>query len=153
MLVILQKDIKKLGVKSKVHKVRAGYARNYLIPFGYAVPANEANMAKLEKNRKEIEKNNAEILHKARKLAESMKNVSLSVMCKANSVDGKLFGSVTARDVVRELEKYNVVISSKDVILPVIKKIGDYVVEIILHPEIALKLPLLVRPIKDDSSL
>ncbi|MBQ4874834.1 MAG: 50S ribosomal protein L9 [Rickettsiaceae bacterium H1] len=153
MFVILQENIKKLGIKGAVVKVKGGYGRNYLLPEKKAIMATKENLAELEKNKAKLEKENAKELDSAKKIAESIRDVSLSISCKANTTDGKLFGSITSRDIVKELEKLKVKISSKDVFLPQIKYIGDYVVQVMLHPEIVLKLPLLVKHIENDTKV
>ena len=153
MLVILQENIKKLGVKGSVVKVKAGYGRNYLLPQKKVLAATKANLAVLEKNKAILKKQNIEELEKAKKVAESLKNLSLSISHKANLSTGKLFGSIMPRDIVEEIEKSKIKISTKEISLPQIKQIGDYIVEIALHPQVILKLPLSVKAIKDDTSV
>lgn len=145
MLVILKKNVRKLGIKGAVVKVKGGYARNYLIPHKEAVAANEANMLELKKNQAILDQQNIELLKKAQLLAETNKELTLSVVRKANVLDGKLFGSIMVRDIVQELSKHNIDVGIKDVVLPQIKYIGDYHVEVSLHPDVALKIPLSVQ--------
>ena len=75
----------------------------------------------------------------------------LTIACKANATDGKLFGSVTVRDIVKELSKSGFDIASKDIAIDPIKKTGDYNIKIALHPEVTVQVPLSVVPLQDDS--
>lgn len=153
MFIILKENIRKLGVTGDLVKVNGGYARNYLIPEKKAVIANDANRAELKRNKVLIEEKNAELLVNAKKVAESMKGISLVVECKANPMDGKLFGSVNSRDIVKDLKSRGINIAPRDIVMGQIKKTGEYTIEVAVHTEVIVKLPLEVKPIKDDSSL
>ena len=151
--VILLENVKKLGIRGSVVNVKRGYARNALIPQKQAVYANAANMAELQKNMAIIEKKNAESLMQAKEKASLIEKIKLSIACKANATDGKLFGSVTVRNIVKELSKNNIEVKSRDIVVVPIKKIGEYNMEIILHPEITVRLPLSVVSLQNDTPI
>lgn len=153
MLVILQRNINNIGVKGSVVKVKGGYARNYLIPQKDVLPATKENLLKLQKIKSELEKQNAKALEAAKKLAESVQKLSITISRKANTLDGKLFGAVMPRDIVQELAKSNIDVTTKDIAMPNIKQIGEYIVEVVLHPNVVLKLPLFIKNIEDDTTL
>ncbi len=151
MLIILQDNIRKLGLRGSVVKVKPGYFRNFLFPQGKAVVATQANLVELEKKKAVLAKQNADEIASAKKIAEGMKDISLSVQRKANPVDGKLFGSVSSRDIASELEKLKIELSAKDISLPSIKQIGNYFVTCIIHPEVTVQVSLTVEASKNDS--
>ncbi|NLM10589.1 MAG: 50S ribosomal protein L9 [Clostridiaceae bacterium] len=134
MKVILLQDVKNLGRKNTLVNVSDGYARNFLIPKGLAVEAtpsavNEMKMREnAEKARKESELSNA------RQLADKLNGVTVTFATKAGE-NGKLFGSITTKDIADMLEKeYKVQVDRRKIVLPdAIKSLGVYDVELKLH--------------------
>ena len=104
MEVILLEKVRNLGKLGDQVKVKAGFARNYLIPYGKAVTANEANRAKFEAQRAELEKAQADAVDRARSRADKMSGYTVQVVRKV-SEEGKLFGSVGIRDICDAMEQ------------------------------------------------
>jgi len=142
MEVILLKDVDKLGDKHEIVTVKNGFGRNYLIPQGLAILANEGNRAKLD----EIQRKEAEELA-ARKaefeaIADQLKDKVLKLGAKAGT-SGKIFGSVTTLQVVQALkDQFDLEVTRKKVILPEedVKELGTYTMSLNLHPEVDIKL-------------
>jgi len=137
MKVILQVDIKALGQKGQVREVSDGYARNYLFPKGLAVEASAGNVQDLahkkavEERRKEKEKQ--EVLALAAKL--NALNIQIAVK---TGEGGRLFGSVTSKEIAAELKNScGIEIDKRKLELKEsIKNLGDYLVTVKLHPEV-----------------
>ena len=141
MEVILLEKIRNLGGLGEQIKVRAGFARNYLIPYGKAVVANAENKAKFEARRAELEKAQHDALDTARSRAEKMAGATVQILRKV-SEEGKLFGSVGTRDIVEAMAQIGFEISKAEVQLPhgPIKEVGDHELNLTLHPEINVKI-------------
>jgi large subunit ribosomal protein L9 len=146
MKVILKSDIKGLGKKESAVEVSDGYARNYLIPRGLAVEANTTNLNVMnsrqesEKRKKEREK------QKAQELAEKIKGITVVFKAKAGE-NGKLFGSITNKDIADKLKSsFNLDIDKKQIHLDdAIKSLGTTVADVKLYPEISAKLSVKVE--------
>jgi len=136
MKIILAKDVAKLGSAGDILKVKDGYARNYLIPKGFALIANEKNEKQLEFNKRVIDKKiNTEIIE-AKLLASKLAACEIRVKKKVGE-EGKLFGSVTNREIESALKENGFEISHKDIILDSnIKKSGVYEVEVKLFRDV-----------------
>ena len=131
MKVILLQDIKAVGKKGQVLDASDGYARNYLLPKKLAVVADAANMNEL-KTKQEANKYKRDMsMASAKELSEKMKNFELVFKIKAGD-NGKIFGSITSKDIADELnKKYYVEVDKKKVMLSdAIKNLGVYNVEI-----------------------
>ncbi len=137
MKVILKSDIKALGKKESMVNVNDGYARNYLIPRGLAVEANQSNMS-LMKSKADAESNrkDKEIEH-AKKLASVLRDSVVEIRMKAGE-KGRLFGSITTRDIADSiLRSHNIVLDKRKIILDeAIKTIGEYRISIRLYTDI-----------------
>lgn len=146
MKVILLQDIKNVGKKDQIINANDGYARNFLFPKNLAIEANDANLAKLKaKNdsnnfRKEEEK------EQAKKIAEKLKNITLSIKVKAGE-NGKVFGGVTSKEIAENLkQQYKIEIDKKKINLgETIKMLGRFTVEIKLYEGVVAKLAILVE--------
>lgn len=141
MKVILKQDVKDLGKKESMHEVSDGYARNFLFPRGLAVEANAANLNVMN-TKKEAEKSKIEReLAKAKLLAEKIKEITVVFKAKAGE-SGKLFGSITGKDIADKLKKeFGLDIDKKKINLPdAIKALGTTEVEIKIHPGVIAKL-------------
>lgn len=132
MKVILKESISSLGKPGDIVKVNDGYARNFLIPTGKAVPATDSNIKSLQeylKKKQEIKKEQDENLSK---ILEKLKNVEITITKKV-AQDNKLFGSVSEIEIVDELKKIGIEIEKNNVILKKhIKETGVFSVPIIL---------------------
>lgn len=141
MKVILKQDVKGLGKAEELVNVSDGYARNYLIPRGLAAEANASNI-NIMKTKKEAEKSRrARELAHAKELAAKLKDVVVTIRTKSGE-GGKLFGSITSKDISDKLKKdFNIDIDKKKIVLPEpIKSTGSFEIEIKLYPEVSGKL-------------
>ena len=138
MQVILLKDIDNLGYKNDVVKVKNGFGRNYLIPQGVAVIANETNNAKLEKILADLEAKEAAKTGEYKALAASLEGKKLNIAVKAGT-SGKIFGSVTNVQIAQALkDQCGVEVERKKVALPEsIKEIGSYTATIHFSKEVS----------------
>ncbi|MDH5511952.1 MAG: 50S ribosomal protein L9 [Gammaproteobacteria bacterium] len=141
MEVILLEKVRNLGKLGDQVKVKAGFARNYLIPYGKAVTANEENRAKFEAKRAELEMAQADALGKAQARAEKMSGFTVQVVRKV-SEEGKLFGSVGIRDICDAMEQAGFELARSEIHLDrgPMKEIGDHEISVSLHPEVNFKL-------------
>lgn len=142
MEVILRQDVEKLGTTGQIVKVAPGYARNFLVPRGLAVPATEANKKIVEQQRQAYLRKEAKLAADAQELAKLMANVSINISQKAGEND-QLFGSVTAQDIADQLEKQGYKIDRKKVALDhPIRTIGEHKVVVKLHREVSIEIPV-----------
>ena len=141
MEVILLEKVRNLGDLGEQVKVKSGFARNYLIPYGKAVTANEANRAKFEVRRAELEMAQADVLGKARARGEKLNGATVQIVRKV-SEEGKLFGSVGIRDICDAVEQAGFELERSEVHLDrgPLKEIGDHEISVSLHPEVNFKL-------------
>jgi large subunit ribosomal protein L9 len=148
--VILLEKISKLGNIGQEVKVKDGFARNYLIPNKKAIRASEENKKFFEQKREELVKINDE---KIKVATEKLKKVPNTInIIREASEQGALFGSVTARDIAKEIKIDDFEVSAKDVILKsVIKNVGESLVKISLHPEVFKEISIIVE--KSEESL
>ena len=140
MEVILLEKVRNLGSLGEKVKVKAGFARNYLIPYGKAVTANEENRAKFEAQRAKLELAQSDLLGKAQARAKQMAGLTLQIVRKV-SEEGKLFGSVGNRDVCEAMTLAGFVIAKSEVHLDQgpLKDVGDHEVSVSFHPEVNFK--------------
>ena len=142
MQVILLERIAKLGQMGETVKVRNGYARNFLLPQGKALRANEANKKRFEAERATLEARNLERKGEAQKVAEALEGKSFIVVRSAGET-GQLYGSVAARDIIETLaaEGFNVGRNQVDLQAP-IKTIGLHQVTLHLHSEVEIAIAI-----------
>lgn len=139
MQVILLERIANLGGLGEVVKVRAGFARNYLIPHGKAKRATPENVAEFERRRVDLEQAQADALSKAQEKAAKLDGLMVQIAQKAG-VDGKLFGSVTNVDVSEALKAQGFDVPKAVIRMPQgpIKTIGDHPIRIALHADVVV---------------
>lgn len=137
MQVILLQRVVNLGKLGETVDVKAGYGRNYLIPQGKALPANEANIAKFEARRAELEAQEAKELAEAKKRADALSDVNVIMRAKVGD-EGKLFGSIGTRDIADALTNSGLPVDRAEVKLPegTLRQVGEYKVVIQLHHDI-----------------
>ena len=141
MKIILKEDIFNLGYKDDVVEVKSGYGRNYLIPTGKAVIATESALKVLAENQRQRAHKLAKIKADAEALAESLKDVSLTIGAKTSST-GTIFGSVNNIQIAEALEKLGFNVDRKTIILKeVVKEVGCYKALIKLHKEVSVEIP------------
>ncbi len=146
MKVILKEDVKGLGNKESLVNVSDGYARNFLIPRGLAVEASSTNM-NVMKTKKEAEKSKKDReLAQAKELAEKINKTVVTLKAKAGE-NGKLFGSITTKDIVDALKKeHSIDIDKKKLnVSDSIKVLGTYDAEVKLYPGVSGKLTVKIE--------
>ncbi|WP_419161241.1 50S ribosomal protein L9 [Candidatus Palauibacter sp.] len=134
--VILRKDVADLGLAGEMVSVRPGYARNYLIPQGIALAANEGNRRRFEEERRQIEQSAAREREAATQLASELEGRSITFVRRAGE-GGRLFGSVTSADIAEELEKEGVSLDRRVIRMDdPIKDLGVYDIPLRIHPDV-----------------
>lgn len=145
MEVILLEKIRNLGALGDQVKVRAGFARNYLIPYGKAVVATAENKTKFEARRAELEKVQADALDRARARGDRLSGAKVQIARKV-SEDGTMFGSVGTRDIAEAMEQAGFELAKSEIHLSSgpLKAIGEHEVAVSLHPEVNIKITVAV---------
>ncbi|MEY3395121.1 MAG: hypothetical protein RL346_1357 [Verrucomicrobiota bacterium] len=142
--VILKEKIAGLGAEADVVKVRAGYARNYLVPQGKAYEATKANLRHVEALKAERARREAEELVSAQELSTRISKLKPAFTLSSGQ-GGKAFGSVTNMDIHKELEAAGITIDRHSIQLDKpVKKSGKTTVEIKLHPQVTAELTITV---------
>lgn len=148
MEVILLETVQRLGGLGDKVSVKAGYARNYLIPKGIAVAATPRNVADFEARREELERREAEALRAAGGRATMLEGVEITVRRKAGE-GGRLFGSVGPADVAEALVEAGHEARRQEVRMPdgdTIRQVGEYDVTIHIGPDVDAAIRLKVEP-------
>ena len=137
MEVILLEKVIKLGDPGDLVIVKKGYARNFLIPSGKAVSANEKNKAEYEQRRASLEKAEEERKKNALEISNKLKSLEVFISV-AVSEEGSLYGSVGTREISEAILLQGIEIEKSAVRLPegLLKELGNYMIEIELHPEV-----------------
>ena len=136
MRLILSQNVDSLGSIGDIVTVKAGYARNYLIPRGFAVVANEGNEKALNHQLKVLEKKKQELIGEAKKVAASIEKTSVTVT-KQVGEDEKIFGSVTTAELEELLAAEGLTVNRKDIKLSEeVRKVGVYSADVKVHPEV-----------------
>ncbi|MCK5892822.1 MAG: 50S ribosomal protein L9 [Endozoicomonadaceae bacterium] len=146
MNVILLEKIANLGDLGAQVKVKAGYSRNYLIPFGKAVPATQANIADFDARRAELEKIAVEKRAEAEQRAVALAGIELTITAKAGD-EGKLFGSIGTRDLADAITSAGVAVAKNEVRMPAgsIRMLGEYDIEVHLHSDVTSSVKVFVK--------
>ena len=153
MNIILTERINNLGKLGEVVKVKAGYARNYLLPQGKAIRATKENLEIFEKERSQREAENIKNIKEAESLSEEVKGLSI-VILRSASETGQLYGSVSNRDISKLVTDNGFTISYKQVILnKTIKELGIHFIDITLHPEVIIEIKLNVARTKEEAEI
>lgn len=138
MKVILQADVKGKGKKGDYIEVSDGYARNFLLPKGLALEANNSNLNDL-KGKKEAEAfRKQQDLEQAQETAKKLEDVTVCLSAKAGE-NGKLFGSITAKDIAEAVKmQHHILIDKRKLVVADggIKTIGTHKLEVKLHPQV-----------------
>jgi large subunit ribosomal protein L9 len=142
--VILMRDVPGLGAESEVVRVAEGHARNYLYPQGLAAPVTTVARRRIEKARQVREAAEAATLAGAKALAAKIESLAINVSVKAGE-DGKLFGSVTAANVLEAVRAQGVELEKHQVELPgPVKELGVVPIPVKLHPQVTATLKVWV---------
>ena len=145
MQVILLDKVVNLGGLGEIVKVKDGYARNYLIPQGFAKRATAANKAEFEARRVELERAQADKLTSAQALGAKLDGLMIQIARKA-SMDGRLFGSVSNIDIADALAAQGFEIERSAIRMPDghLKQVGDTKIEIALHADVVVPITISV---------
>ena len=145
MEVILLEKVANLGSLGDKVKVKAGYGRNFLLPYGKAVPASADNLKAFEERRAELEKAAAEKLAEAQARGETLNGASVTITSKAGE-EGKLFGSIGVRDIADAITAAGTEVEKSEVRLPEgpLRVVGEYEIELQLHSDVSVTINLAV---------
>ncbi len=136
MEVILRRAVDNLGHPGDLVKVSAGYARNFLLPRGYAFEATPGNRKRIEQERQRLEAAETDRRDQAQTIADKLAEVSLTFSARVGE-EGKLFGSVTAADIAQQLEAQGHHVEKRQIDLhEPIRSLGVYRVPIRLHADV-----------------
>jgi large subunit ribosomal protein L9 len=154
--VLLREDMEHVGGRGEIVKVKAGYARNFLLPQGFATLATKGNIKQIEQERAALLKKAAIEKATAEAQREQMESISLTFARKVGE-HGHLFGSVTSMDIAEALQAKGYEIDRRKIALKeAIKDTGEYTVNVKLHREVVLSVPVTVTgedgemPVKEE---
>ena len=142
MEIILKQDMPNLGHKDDIVTVKDGYARNYLIPKGFAINATKTNRKVHEENLRQRAHKEAQLKEAAAELATKLEDISITIGAKT-STKGKIFGSVNTIQIAEELAKQGHEIDRKNITIKeeLIKEVGKYTATVKLHKEVMVEIP------------
>lgn len=145
MDVILLEKVANLGNLGDQVKVKAGYGRNFLIPFGKAVPATASNITDFEARRAELEKASADKLTAAQGRAAALAELEVTITANAGD-EGKLFGSIGTRDIADAITAAGEAVEKSEVRLPegALREVGEYDVSLQLHSDVTVEVKIVV---------
>ena len=144
MQIVLKEDIDKLGRRGEIVKVADGYARNYLLPLGKALPATAGNLKVIEREKRRYVVRLTKEKEENQTLAARIQALSLTLVRKVGESD-VLYGSVTSGDVAESLSKEGIVVDKRRIQLSEpIKSLGIYTIPIRLHPEVTAEVKVWV---------
>lgn len=146
MKVILKKDYPHLGKEGDIKEVRDGYARNFLIPKGIAVPATEGMIKSLKVSEERRKKKLEQKIKSLQELAKKISQIKLS-FSKPKNEEGKMFGSVSKAEVYKALKNANIDVEKSQIDMPAsIKEFGSYDIKVKLSSDITATFKLDVNP-------
>ena len=147
MELILLEDVRHLGRRGEVVKVKPGYGRNYLIPRGAALVANKANKAFFEQQRTKIDARHALEREEALAMQAAISEVKLKIAKRVGEKE-TLYGSVTTAEIAELLARKGITVAKRDIDLgvPVIKRIGEYNVSVDIHMDVVAEFTVSVVP-------
>jgi large subunit ribosomal protein L9 len=142
--VLLREDVEDLGARGEIVKVKAGYARNYLLPRKLAVQATASNVKQIEQERAALLKKEAKERGSAEAQAGQLGSLSLNFQRRVGE-HGMLYGSVTSMDIAEALKERGYEIDRRRIRLSdAIKEVGEYSVQVRLHREVNVDIPVIV---------
>jgi len=147
MKVILQQEVKKVGKKGDIIEVSEGYARNYLLPQKLAIPATNSNVNNAQQQKDAEQRKIQRAVDEARVMASQLSKVEVTLPVKTGE-GGKMFGSVTAKDIAEALvAQRGIDLDKRKIDLKdAIKSPGTFPVTIKIHPEVSAQIQVHVRP-------
>jgi len=142
MEIILKQDMPNLGHKDDIITVKDGYARNYLIPKGFAVNATRTARKVHEENLRQRAHKEVQLKDAAAEMAKKLKEVTITIGAKT-STKGKIFGSVNTIQIAEELARQGFDIDRKNITIKeeLIKEVGKYTATVKLHREVEVEIP------------
>lgn len=145
MKVILLQDVKDLGKKDTAVNVSDGYARNFLFPKKLAVEASEGAMKTIADKKSSLQNKKNMELQAAKELADKLNKIEVNIKTKAGE-NGKLFGSITNKDIAEIIKsKHKIEIDKKKIVMSdAIKAVGTYEAEVKVYPEVSAKVKIVV---------
>ena len=144
MKVILKKDVKGQGKAGDLVNVSDGYARNFLFPRNLAIEADAQAMNEFRNKEESVKFHAAQLKKKAEDAAATLQGQGLTIHAKAGQ-NGKLFGSVTSKEIAEELNRrFGLELDKRKIVMSDIKAYGDYTVEIKLHPGVTASVTVTV---------
>lgn len=150
MQIILLEKIQKLGNLGDLANVKSGYARNFLIPQNKAKPATTANIAEFEAIKADLEAKEALMLKEAQTKQEAMNDVVCTIQANAGE-EGKLFGSISAADIVSNLKSNGFEVEKRDINMSdAIRYVGEYSVGVTLYTDININIKVVVEALKEE---
>ncbi len=153
MDVILLERVAKLGQMGDIVAVKDGYARNFLLPQGKALRANEANKAKFDADKAQLEARNLETKKEAEALGDRLNGETFIVIRSASDA-GALYGSVSTRDIAEVATDGGFSVDKKQVVLNgPIKYLGLHTVSVVLHPEVTVEISLNIARSQEEAEL
>lgn len=147
MQLILLEKVNNLGSLGDLVNVKSGYGRNYLVPQGKAIFATKENLAKFEERKAELEAKEAANLEEAKNRAEQIKALGIVTIKSHASDEGKLYGSVGAREISDAVASLGVELCKSEVLLPngPIRSTGDHEVQLSVHSDVKFAINVLVE--------
>ena len=134
--VLLKSDVDNLGTGGEVVKVRAGFARNFLLPRGLALPATAGNLKNVEELKRQAAERAKVERDQAEELAKKVSGLTLKIT-RAVGDEGKMYGSVTSKDVADAVAQAGVTLDRKRIVLPEpLKQLGSFDVAVKLHHDV-----------------
>lgn len=144
MKIVLRQDYESLGTAGEIVNVKSGFARNYLIPKGYALIATAKNIQRYEKEKEQQVWQKEKEKRKSQELAKTLENVSCTIAVQVGEEE-KLFGSVTSQNIADALEAQGYTIDRRKILLDEpIKSLGIYSIPIKLHADVEAKIKVWV---------
>ncbi len=144
MKLVLRQDYESLGVAGDVINVKPGFARNFLIPNGYAMLATDKNLKRYENDKKQMHWQQEKEKRQSEELSKTLENVSCTITVQVGEED-KMFGSVTSQNIAEALEAQGHIIDKRKILLEEpIKSLGIYSVPIKLHTDVEAKVKVWV---------
>lgn len=149
MKVIFIKDVKGSGKAGEIKEVKQGYAENFLFPKGLAVEVTKESLSELE-GKKSAKTHKEEMeLSAAEKLASDIERVSLTMNVKVGA-NGKLFGSITSKEIADELKaSFSIEVDKRHILCDPIKTVGNHKIKIRLHPKVSTTVDVRICPMED----
>ena len=149
MEIILLEKISKLGDPGDLVIVKPGYARNFLIPTGKAIRANEENKAEYEQRKASLEKAESERKSSALELADKLESLKVSIQVPV-SEEGTLYGSIGTREISDAINVRGLEVEKGTIRLPegALKELGEYQIDIELHPEVIQKISITISAVE-----